>query len=135
MVFLWVYVCVFPFGLWFSIGFMVFLLVHGFRLGLRLCLSFGFMLFLCSFRFAYTVILKRRGVLRTKGQGGVVAGKSVSHHHRLSAWQKTERRQVYGDTGMMEMEMDWAKAGLRRYGGNGNGRSDGEHIFGRPWGR
>jgi hypothetical protein len=35
-----------------------------------------------------------------------VAGKSVSHHHRHSAWQRTELRRVYGDTGMMET--DWA---------------------------
>jgi len=62
-----------------------------------------------------------------------VAGKSVSHHHRHSAWQRTERRRVYGDTGMMET--DWATAGVRRYRGNGDGRSDGEYIFGRPWGR
>jgi len=33
---------------------------------------------------------KRRGVLHTKGQGGVEAGKLVSHHHRLSAWERTE---------------------------------------------
>jgi len=85
--FLWVYVCVFP-------------------LGLRLTLSFGFVLFLYSFRFAYTVIWKRRGVLRTMGQGGVVAGKSISHHHLHSAWQRTELQRVYGDTGMTEL--DWA---------------------------
>jgi len=35
-----------------------------------------------------------------------VAGKSVSHHHRHSAWQRTELRRVNGDTGMTEM--DWA---------------------------
>ena len=35
-----------------------------------------------------------------------VARKSVSHHHRHSAWQRTELRRVYGDTGMTEM--DWA---------------------------
>jgi len=34
------------------------------------------------------------------------AGKSVSHNHRHSAWQRTELRRVYGDTGMMEK--DWA---------------------------
>jgi hypothetical protein len=32
---------------------------------------------------------------------GVVVGKSISHHHRHSAWQKTELQWVYGDTGMM----------------------------------
>jgi len=36
-----------------------------------------------------------------------VAGKSVSHHHHHSAWQRSERWQVYRDTGMMEMEKDW----------------------------
>jgi hypothetical protein len=68
----------------------------------RLCLPFGFMVFLCSLGFAYMVIWRGRGVLRTKGQGGVVAGKSVSHHHRQAAWQRTELPLVYGDTGMME---------------------------------
>ena len=48
-----------------------------------------------------------------------MAGKSVSHHHRHSAWQReagggrteiqgyrrwTERRRVYGDTGVTEMD-------------------------------
>jgi hypothetical protein len=32
---------------------------------------------------------KSRGVLRTTGPGRVMAGKSVSHHHRHSAWQRT----------------------------------------------
>ena len=36
--------------------------------------------------------------------GDVVVGKSVSHHHRHSAWQRTELRRVYGDTGMMETD-------------------------------
>jgi len=30
-------------------------------------------------------------------------GKSFSHHHRHSAWQRTELRRVYGDTGITEM--------------------------------
>jgi len=47
-----------------------------------------------------------RGVLCTKGQGAVVVGKSVSHHHCHSAWKGTELQQVNGDTGMMEV--DWA---------------------------
>jgi hypothetical protein len=72
---------------------------------LRLCLSFGSMVYLSSFGFAYTVIRERRGVLCTKGQGGVVARKSVSHHHRQSAWQTIELQRVYGDKGMMEA--DW----------------------------
>jgi len=29
-----------------------------------------------------------------------VVGKSVSHHHSDSAWQRTELQQVYGDTGV-----------------------------------
>jgi hypothetical protein len=62
------------------------------------------MVFLCSFGFAYMVIRKRRGVFLTKGQGGVVPGKSMSHHHRHSAWQRTELWQEYGDTGMMETD-------------------------------
>jgi hypothetical protein len=49
-------------------------------------------------------------VLCTKGQGGVVAGKSVSHHHRHSAWQRTERWRVCGDTGMTEMS--WATGSI-----------------------
>jgi len=44
-------------------------------------------------------------VLRTKGQGGVVAGKSVSHP-TATQLGRGERRRVYGDTGMTEM--DWA---------------------------
>jgi hypothetical protein len=72
---------------------------------LRLCFHIGFMVLLCSFGFAYTVIRKKRGVLRTKGQGEVVAGKSVSYNHSHSAWQRTELQRMYGDTGMMET--DW----------------------------
>jgi hypothetical protein len=33
-----------------------------------------------------------------------VAGKSVSHHNRHSAWHRTELRRVYRDTGMMETD-------------------------------
>jgi len=44
-------------------------------------------------------------VLCTTGQVGDVARRSVSEHHRNSALQKTELRQVYGDTGMTVM--DW----------------------------
>jgi len=36
----------------------------------------------------------------------IVVGKSVSHHHRNSASQKTELWWVYEGTGIMEM--DWA---------------------------
>jgi hypothetical protein len=109
-VFLWVYSFLWVHGFSFGSTFMFF-----FSLSLRLCFSFkvcvyvlpfGYMEFLCSFGFAHTAIWKRRGVRRTKGQGGVVAGKSVSHHHCHSAWQKTELQLVYGDTGMMET--DWA---------------------------
>jgi len=39
-----------------------------------------------------------------------VAGKSVSHHHSHSAWQRTERWRVYGDTGMTEV--DWATGSI-----------------------
>jgi hypothetical protein len=45
-------------------------------------------------------------VLRPKGLGGVVVGASISHHHRHSAWKRTEPREVYGDTWMTKM--DWA---------------------------
>jgi hypothetical protein len=58
--------------------------------------------------FVYTVIYKRRGVLCTMGQRGVVAGKSISHHHCQCAWQMTELRRLYRDTRMMEMQ--WANA-------------------------
>jgi hypothetical protein len=34
----------------------------------------------------------------------IVVGKSVSHHHHHSAWQKTELWQEYRGTGMMEMD-------------------------------
>jgi hypothetical protein len=98
MVFLWIYSL--PLGLWFSIGFMVFFRDYGSPLDLRLCLSLGFMSFVCSFGSVYTVIWKRRGVLRTQSQGGVVEGKSISHHRSHSPWQSTQQRRVYGDTGM-----------------------------------
>jgi len=39
-----------------------------------------------------------------------VAAKSVSHHHRHPAWQRTEQWQVCGDTGMMEM--GWATGSI-----------------------
>ena len=39
-----------------------------------------------------------------------VAGKSVSHHHRHSAWHRTERWRVYGDTGITEV--DWAMGSI-----------------------
>jgi len=43
-----------------------------------------------------------------------VAGKSVSHHHPQSTWQRTELRQVYGDTGVMET--DWETGAYRDTG-------------------
>ena len=69
------------------------------------------------------VILKRRGVPGTKGQGGVVVGISVSHHHCNSAWQRTERQRAYGDTGTIEN--DWATAGVRGCRDDGAGLGDG----------
>ena len=80
--------------------------------------------------FAYTVIWKRRGVLHRKGQEGVVAGKSVSYHHHQSAWQRTELRRVYRDTGMMET--DWVTEG---YGDTGMAEIDrvtGDICSGHP---
>ena len=50
----------------------------------------------------------------------VVAGKSVSHHHRHSTWQRTELQRVYADTGMMET--DWATLA---YGDTGVPEMDG----------
>jgi len=85
---------------------MVFLWVHGLPWGLRLCLSFELMSFMCFFRFVCTVIWKRRGGLPTQGLRGVVSRISDCHPHRHSAWQRTERRQVYRDTEIMEM--GWA---------------------------
>jgi hypothetical protein len=41
----------------------------------------------------------------TRTGAHIVVGKSISHHHRYSAWQRTGRQQVYIDTGMTEM--DW----------------------------
>jgi len=57
-----------------------------------------------------------------------VAGKSVSHHHHhhhyhRSAWQRTERRRAYGDTGIMET--DWVTAGVRRYRDEGDRLGEG----------
>jgi len=48
---------------------------------------------------------KMRRVFNSYNQREVrtgVAGKSVSHHHRHSDWQRTEPRRVYGDKGMTE---------------------------------
>ena len=53
-------------------------------------------------------------MLRTKGQGGVVAVKSISHHHHQSTWQGTELRLVYGNTRMTET--DWARGVYRDTG-------------------
>jgi hypothetical protein len=50
------------------------------------------------------VIQKRRGVLHTMGRGGVVAGKSVSHHQCHSSLQRIELQWVYNDTGMARMD-------------------------------
>jgi len=36
---------------------------------------------------------------------GIMAGKSISHHHCKSAWQRTELQRVYAGTGMTET--DW----------------------------
>ena len=47
-----------------------------------------------------------------------MAGKSVSQYHRHSAWQRTERRRVYGDTGMTEM--DWATGEMEEDGVTGS---------------
>jgi len=101
--------------------FVVFLWVHSFPSGLSFCLSFRLILFLCFIGFGYTVIWKRIGELRTKSQGGFVAGYSISHHNYHSAkhreagrgqretwgwWRCTERWPVYGDTAVTEMT--WA---------------------------
>jgi len=103
---------------------MVFFVVHGFLLGLCQCISFRLKLFICAFGYVYTVILKRRAVLCTNGQGGVVAGKSVSHLHLCrSGWQRTELRGAYGDT--VVMEMGWATASERSYRDNGDGPGKG----------
>ena len=64
------------------------------------------MVFLFTFRFTYTVIQERSSVLPIKGQRGVVEGKSVSHYHCHTGWQRSELGQVYGNSGMMGM--DWS---------------------------
>ena len=90
--------------------FMFFIWVYDFPLGLCLCCSFGCMLFLCLFGCVYMVLQRRRGVLRTNGQGEVVAGKSVFHYHHHSAWQRTEQQQVYRNTEMMDV--NWVAVGV-----------------------
>jgi len=62
----------------------------------------------------------------------VVVGKSVSHHHCHSGWQRSEQCRVYRDTWMMGT--DWATKGVRWCRGRGDVRSDGEYIFGSPGG-
>jgi len=70
-------------------------------------------------------------VLHTQGQGRVVAGKSVSHHHNHSALQRTELRRVSGDTGMTEM--DGAMCTNRDTGVMAMDRAMGSIYFGDPW--
>ena len=59
-----------------------------------------------------------------------VAGKSVSHHHRHSAWQRTEPRRVCGDTGMTEM--GWATAAYGDAGVTEMGCATGSIFLGDP---
>jgi len=59
-----------------------------------------------------------------------VAGKSVSHHHRHSAWQRTERRRVCGDTGMTEM--GWATGAYGDAGVTEMGCATGSIYSGDP---
>jgi hypothetical protein len=77
MIFLWVYI--FPLGLFY------FYLLLSLSLSIRL---YG--------------ISKRRGVLRTKSQRGVVVGKSISNHHHHSLWQGKSEGVAYECIGIME---------------------------------
>jgi hypothetical protein len=86
MIFVWVYVSGFLLGIWFSFELIAVVWVY-------ICV-FPWGLYYCSgFRvFMYTVIWTRGDVLSTKGQGGVVAGKYISHHHGQTASQRSELR-------------------------------------------
>jgi len=55
--------------------FVSFLWVYGILMFFRVCV------------YGITEEMRSAG---TKGQGVVVAGKSISHHHHLSAWHRTE---------------------------------------------
>jgi len=89
---------------YFSFRFMGFVWVHGVCLVFTSVSFFSVYVILMSFLvLAYMDILIRSGVVCTKGQEGVVARESVSHHHRHSVLQSTELLQVYADTGMTQM--------------------------------
>jgi hypothetical protein len=76
------------------------------------------MLSLCSFGFGCTVIWKRRGVHHTQGQGGVVAGESVSDHYQHTAWERgpTEGVQRYCNVGDGLGEGAYSEAGVTAVG-------------------
>jgi len=114
---------IFPLGSWFSVGVMSF---H------QECfyLAFRFMIVLWSVGFANTVIWKMQGMQHTQGQRGVVVGQYDSNHHRHSAWQRTEPWQVYGVTGMMEM--DWVMGADRDTGVMEMGGAMGSIYSGDP---
>jgi len=62
---------------------------------------------------------KRRGVIHTEGQRGVVVWSSISRHDRHSAWQWTEQRLVCRDTGIMGMSWasrDYSNTGVMEIG-------------------
>ena len=59
-----------------------------------------------------------------------MAGKSVSHHHRHSAWQRTELQPVYGDTGLTEI--DCATGADRNTGVMKMDRATGSIYLGDP---
>lgn len=127
MSFFWVYD--FDLDLWFSFGFLVFLLVYSFRLSLCLRLSFGFMLFLSSFRVGYKVIWDRKGEVcfthMAMFHGEVVAQKSVSHHHGHSAWQRGVTLGAWRHRDDGDGQGD---GGVQRYRGNRDRLTDGGYI-------
>jgi len=93
--FLWVYG--FPLGLWFSFGFMVFLWVYVFPLGI--CYSYV----LSGLGIRLFGVEEKRCALH-KGPWRYRGRKRCFSHHCHSAWLRTERQLVNGDTGMMEID-------------------------------
>ena len=74
------------------------------------------------------VIRKWEGVVRTKRQGGVLAGICISHHHHHSAWQRTVLLRWYRDRDVGDRLGDW---GVQGYWGSRDGRNNIKYIFGR----
>jgi hypothetical protein len=126
MVFVWVHICVFPLGLWFSFKCM-------FSSGSTSVSSFGFILFLSSFGFL-------RIQLYGRGEVGFTdrAREEVFRENLDITMSATQLGRGLSYGGCTEMEGCWTRTGRRGHAGirgGRHGRSDWGHIFGRLQGR